>query len=69
MVSSVTGSNLLSYYQGQTALNMLSAANASSGSSSSASATNAALLNFLTGKEGIASFLEKRKPSWCSRKS
>jgi hypothetical protein len=55
MVSSVTGSNLLSYYQGQTALNMLSAANSSSGSASATnSANSAALLNFLTSKEGIA---------------
>jgi hypothetical protein len=56
MVSSVTGSNLLSYYQGQTALSMLSAANSSSGSTSATTAANnAALLNFLSSKAGIAS--------------
>jgi hypothetical protein len=50
MVSSLTGSNLLSYYQGQTALSMLSGSASSSGS---ANATSTALLNFLTNKEGI----------------
>ncbi|MDB5458908.1 MAG: regulatory protein FlaEY [Caulobacteraceae bacterium] len=53
MVSSITGPSLLSYYQGQTALSMLSGS--ASGSSTAAAATSSALLSYLTGKEGIAS--------------
>ena len=51
MVSPVSGANLQSYYQGQTALSMLS----SSSLSTDASSTNASLLNFLNAKAGIPS--------------
>jgi hypothetical protein len=54
MVSPVSGANLLSFYQGQTALGLLTSAGSSSGSSSG-SASTATLLNFLTNKEGISS--------------
>jgi hypothetical protein len=56
MVSPVSGANLLSFYQGQTALGLLtsSSSGSSSGSAGSAS-TSATLLNFLTNKEGISS--------------
>lgn len=49
MVSSVTGSNLLSYYQGQTALGLLGAL------SSGGTDSSAALLSYYEGKEGLTS--------------
>ena len=57
MVASVSGSNLLSYYQGQTALGLLSSTSAGSSSATSSatnSTTNAALLSLLISREGIA---------------
>jgi hypothetical protein len=56
MVTPVAGANLLSFYQGQTALTLLtptSSSGSASGAAASASATN--LLNYLTNKEGIPS--------------
>jgi hypothetical protein len=49
MVSSVSGSSLLSYYQGQTALGLLGALSAGGDDAS------AALLSYYEGKEGLAS--------------
>jgi hypothetical protein len=49
MVSSVTGSSLLSYYQGQTALGLLGALSAGGTDASSA------LLSYYEGKEGLTS--------------
>lgn len=51
MVSSLSGSSLISYYQGQAALSLFG----SSGSTSAAAASSSALLNYLTAKEGISS--------------
>ena len=48
MVSSLTGAQLLSYYQGQTALTLF-------GSSSNSSDTTTALSNYYLAKEGIGS--------------
>ncbi len=49
MVSSVSGSNLLSYYQGQTALGLLGAL------SNGGDDASAALLSYYEGKEGLTS--------------
>jgi len=55
MVSPVSGANLLSFYQGQTALGLLTSSGTSSGSNSGSATSAATLLNFLTNKEGISS--------------
>ena len=52
MVSPVTGTNLLSYYQGQTALALFGA---STSSSSAAAASASALLGYYQQKEGLGS--------------
>jgi hypothetical protein len=57
MTGPVAGANLLSYYQGQTALSLfgVAASGTSSTSASSSATSNTAILNYLTNKEGITS--------------
>jgi hypothetical protein len=55
MVSPVAGANLLSFYQGQTALGLLTSSSSGSSSSSAGSTSTNTLLNYLTNKEGLSS--------------